>query len=207
MRTTTLRKLERERDAWNALYPVGTPVEYWTGVRGDGEPKRGEIRARATIICGHVSCWVTGLAGCINLSHVQPLTRLKCLTVYQPWASALACGLKTIETRGYPAERLGLRPGDLVAIHAAARRMTADDRALAWRVGLNGYLGDHNNEPAIFPYSAVLCVLRYMESAPVDYSPGRWGWRFEHVKTFEEPIPAKGRQGAWIWDVPEGVTL
>jgi hypothetical protein len=41
---------------------------------------------------------------------------MKAITLYQPWASLMACDAKRIETRSWPPH--GLRPGDKIAIHA-----------------------------------------------------------------------------------------
>ena len=43
MRAGSLAKLEREAAAFNARYPVGTPVEFWWGERGDHSLERGVI--------------------------------------------------------------------------------------------------------------------------------------------------------------------
>ena len=220
MRAATLKRLQRKAATWNARYPVGTPVEYWTGVRGEGEPKRGRLYHPATIVGGSAVGWIDSCPGCVALSHVQPLTRIKCRTIHQPYASGFAHGLKTIETAGYPAEKLGLRSGDLLAIHAAKRPLTDEDWGLADRAGVTEFWQAEDGGCAP-PFSSVLCVVRYLECAPVvrlgglneteralgDYSAGRYGWRTELVKTFPEPIPAPGRQGVFWWDAPEGVEL
>jgi hypothetical protein len=40
-----------------------------------------------------------------------------------------------------------------------------------------------------------------------DYTPGRYAWLLEDVKPLPEPIPAKGHQGLWEWEPPEGVII
>lgn len=40
-----------------------------------------------------------------------------------------------------------------------------------------------------------------------DYAPGRFIWRLKDVKQLPEPIPARGMQGLWEWEVPKGVRL
>lgn len=42
------------------------------------------------------------------------------------------------------------------------------------------------------------------ELALGDYTPGRYAWKLANVKKLPEPIPAKGRQGLWNWEPPEG---
>src|SRR5688500_9634413 len=45
---------------------------------------------------------------------------MKALTLWQPWASLVAVGVKTIETRSWPAPNS--LNGERIAIHAAAKR-------------------------------------------------------------------------------------
>lgn len=52
---------------------------------------------------------------------------MKAISLWQPWASLLASGAKRIETRDWAPQ--SLRPGQLVAIHAA-KHWTADERDL-----------------------------------------------------------------------------
>ena len=37
------------------------------------------------------------------------------------------------------------------------------------------------------------------------WHPGRWAYRLENVRRLAEPIPARGKQGLWRFDLPEGV--
>jgi len=73
------------------------------------------------------------------------------------------------------------------------------------------------------PVGAVLCIVRYegacptthIESCPAwrdeerplgDYSPGRWAWRTTMLMVLREPIPARGAQGLWDWDLPDDLS-
>ncbi|TMR92587.1 hypothetical protein EJK15_44015 [Nonomuraea basaltis] len=68
-------------EEWNAAYPVGQPVCYWTGFRDGplaGEPKFSRTRARAQVLGGHTAVvWMDGEGSCIALSHVDPITEDK----------------------------------------------------------------------------------------------------------------------------------
>jgi hypothetical protein len=33
-----------------------------------------------------------------------------------------------------------------------------------------------------------------------DWRPGRYAWEMRHVKRFDRPVPARGKQGMWDWD-------
>ncbi len=48
---------------------------------------------------------------------------IKCITLYQPWASLIMIGAKPWEFRSwsYVARGVGVRPGDRIGIHASAR--------------------------------------------------------------------------------------
>lgn len=59
-------------DEFNDRYPVGTPVEYWPGVR-EGVGRRSRTRSEAQLLSGHTAVvWVEGHGSCIALTHIQP---------------------------------------------------------------------------------------------------------------------------------------
>ncbi len=62
-------------DAFNAANSIGRPVEYWTMARGAaGTGKMSITRSEATVLpSGTAVVWVVGQAGCIALSHVEPV--------------------------------------------------------------------------------------------------------------------------------------
>lgn len=40
-----------------------------------------------------------------------------------------------------------------------------------------------------------------------DYTPGRFAWILKDIKPLPEPIPAKGAQRIWNWEVPSGIAI
>jgi hypothetical protein len=59
------------RAASVTLYPVGTPVRYWPGVRA-GEGRESVTRTPAWLVGGHTTCVsVDGYPGGIALTHVE----------------------------------------------------------------------------------------------------------------------------------------
>lgn len=38
-----------------------------------------------------------------------------------------------------------------------------------------------------------------------DFSPGRYGWVLTDVRPLAVPVPARGQQGIWQWEMPECV--
>ncbi|MFB6398323.1 hypothetical protein [Polymorphospora lycopeni] len=59
---------------FNDTHPIGTPVRYWKGAR-EGNGKTARTRTAAQLLGGHTAVvWLTGVAGCISLTHVQPIS-------------------------------------------------------------------------------------------------------------------------------------
>lgn len=130
---------------------------------------------------------------------------MKCISLWQPWASAIPLGLKKIETRGWTTKVRGR-----IGIHAS-RRWSAPEREFAAVEHALGRL------PARLPLGAVVAtaVLHEVKTTaellalgidPVeriygDYGTGRFGWLLRDVVPLAEPIPWKGKQG-WF-EVPD----
>lgn len=138
---------------------------------------------------------------------------MKALTLWQPWASAIALGLKKIETRGWPTKYRGP-----LAIHAATRQHREDRAcfeailAAAHHVERDVWAGYCDSNYELLPFGEVVATCRltdclWVESLDVggaerrwgDYSAGRWGWVLEEVERLMVPVPAVGRQGLWDW--------
>jgi hypothetical protein len=135
---------------------------------------------------------------------------MKALSLWQPWATAIACGAKKIETRSWSTNYRGP-----IAIHAA--KTWNDQCALAY-----GTLVDREDFYQLLPkdddgrlhelplgaivaYAELVDVtgvinligkLTPLEQSLGNYSEGRYGWILEDVKLIV-PVPAKGRQGLW----------
>ena len=129
------------------------------------------------------------------------------LSVTQPWASAMALGLKRIETRSWSS---GLRGP--IAIHASKGfPLAAREFALCEAYP---YI---KHEPEWFSRGAIVAVgiltdvvateslrphLTQQEEFFGDYGPGRFGWVFREIRAIA-PVPATGRLG--IWTMPDAV--
>lgn len=155
---------------------------------------------------------------------------MKALTVQQPYASLLALGEKHVETRSW--QPATLRPGELIAIHAAkgwwrgaigGRELAATEpfaSALA-RGYSRGLLA--SPDPADLPRGCLLAVARFVHCIPGDgpeaqqlsaqerafgfYGPGRYGWVLGDVRALREPIPAKGMLGLWEWNPTDDLDI
>ena len=120
----------------------------------------------------------------------------KFLTLHQPWASAIAMGAKTIETRSWPTKYRGP-----LIIHAG-KRDPEDTPPKAW--GIDQY-----------PLGCIVAVCRLSNCIPTeqvvfeagkvgmieesygDYTPGRWALILNDIHALKEPFPCRGMQGLW----------
>lgn len=128
------------------------------------------------------------------------MNEVRGLTLTQPWASLVASGHKRFETRSWRTSYRGV-----LLIHAAkgfppeARAFAAEERALG-RI------------PERIPRAAVVAVACLTDVRPVeqvapfvsglerhlgDYSPDRYAWQLEDVRSLEEPVPWSGALGLW----------
>jgi len=134
---------------------------------------------------------------------------MKALTVWQPWATFIADGMKRYETRHWSTSYRGN-----LAIRAG-KRWTASEQAILSTLGLRypSALGDYQLKT--LPLGCIVAAVRLVEVHRVeeireeiedmmeidlgDYSDGRFAWEMEVVKLPPEPIPAVGQQGLWDW--------
>jgi hypothetical protein len=143
---------------------------------------------------------------------------MKALSLWQPWASLVALGEKSIETRIWSTKHRGP-----LAIHAAQklppRWLGASRDTEAFRTEIADVLNcrlDHvEAEIRKLPYGKVLCIVnlfRIEETSTVreilckrelifgNYEDGRYAWSMQMIEKFTEPIPAKGNRMLWNWE-------
>ena len=132
--------------------------------------------------------------GCAMTDAPSPLFAI---SLWQPWASFIAIGVKPYETRHWRAPQRLI--GERVAIHAAKRKPDRDD--LPWWERVSG--------SAPLPLGAFVCTAllvachstgRVPSDEYGDYGPGRFAWELREVIVLDPPVPALGRQGIWRWD-------
>jgi len=154
---------------------------------------------------------------------------MKALSLWQPWASAVATGAKRIETRSWSTAHRGP-----LAIHAAQHRHSRKDahwllRAPFWHGALSSYV-----QPLDFdaiPYGAIVAVCNLIDCVRTedvqdldrerlpdlppprkfawawterqmgDFSPGRFAWLLEDVRMLEQPVPFRAFQR--LFNVPD----
>jgi len=143
---------------------------------------------------------------------------MRALTVWQPFATLLAERHKKIETRSWSTNVRGA-----VAIHSAIKpfkevkklinpkSITAISNLLypflLDRLPTGYVLAAGNLVDCKRIDEAFLETLSPTERILGDYTIGRYAWILEDVKHFKTPILAKGSQGFWNWEVPDGIEI
>lgn len=141
---------------------------------------------------------------------------MKAISLWQPWASAVALGEKRIETRSWETSHRGP-----IAIHAGKRSvdsvMYSEPFQLLFRVF-------HGIVAADLPLGAIVATATLVDCVPTvelrlepqysdlltntermlgDYGLGRFGWILKDIRALETPIPFRGRQR--VFNLPEGL--
>jgi activating signal cointegrator 1 len=154
------------------------------------------------------------------------MKEIKAITLWQPWASLIATGAKTWETRSWPTSYRGP-----LAIHAS-KRWGSDQQFSMSNWDFQGGLAPLVGKPLDLsgrswsgvgvtvdhlPFGAVIAVCRLVDCVRTDsltqaqigtdrpfgdYSPGRYAWKTDDLQVLAEPIPARGAQGLWTWKTP-----
>lgn len=137
---------------------------------------------------------------------------MKAFTVYQPYAHAIVTGLKHYETRPRRTSvrgRVAVHAGKLDTVRATKR---LSDRAFWELIGAVEGKTELHRGAVVGTVEIVDCVpveeivesLTERERALGDYSPGRFAWVLENPVMFDEPFPARGKQGWWNWEEQRG---
>ncbi len=129
---------------------------------------------------------------------------MRAITIHQPWASLVAIGAKTIETRSWSTKYRGP-----VAIHAAKKAVPVDDPY--YRNVISAAALDYDELPCgviLATCNLVDCQKItsancpcYPEYAFSDFKPGLYAWKLMDIKPVSAPIPARGYRGLWDWNV------
>lgn len=147
---------------------------------------------------------------------VVDVAAVKCLTLYQPYASLVALGAKNIETRSWRTWYRGT-----LLIHAA-KSFPRWARDLCKQEPFAGLLREAGFKDPVsglvdsgqLPLGAIVavCTLRHcvrigtpgLDLPPAepersfgDYASGRYAWILRDIHALSEPIPAKGSMGLW----------
>lgn len=131
---------------------------------------------------------------------------MKAISLWQPWASLMALGLKKNETRSWQTHYRGP-----LLIHAA-KRITH------WpSIMIQAVFEDIAFQPPDLPRGVILCRVNLVDCVKIafhnkpshpeamfgDYTSGRYMWVTEDLETFDPPIPFCGKQR--IFNVPDDI--
>ena len=129
------------------------------------------------------------------------------ITLYQPWATWIMRGWKTIETRTH--DRFKSLNHKTILIHAGQR---TDGSDLTTK---NPYLTKeqilYNPEEVINGFilgSAFVSDFKLLnsenaKSSLIECDTVRFGLFLTNIKKFDEPIPVKGEMGIWYFDMKD----
>jgi hypothetical protein len=142
--------------------------------------------------------------------------KMKCISLWQPWASLVVLGEKQNETRSWPTNFRGT-----LAIHAAKKPWNQlpfmGGGFLAY---LHRALSAHRIDLYFLPRGSIIGTVEIIDCVPVeslystlaeqerafgDYSRGRYAWKLANPVMFNKPIPCKGQQGFWTVELMEGL--
>jgi hypothetical protein len=137
---------------------------------------------------------------------------VKALTLWEPWATLVAVGVKRWETRSWPTTYRGP-----LAIHASKggwlKRILGveplpdleDLRRLLHRHDL--VTADQFRPGCVVAVVDLVDCLRSEWAVPTgderacgDFAGGRFAWRLENVRRLDPAVPAAGARGLWDWD-------
>lgn len=116
---------------------------------------------------------------------------MKAITLYRPWAYAIAHLGKDIENRSY---NCSLPSGEWLAIHSGQKSSSI---AIAEIAGLSG-----RTIPSNLESSAIVAVAQFIGNTTASDSPwftGPIGWQLANTIAIKS-VPCKGSQG--LWELP-----
>lgn len=137
---------------------------------------------------------------------MQQVATIKALSLWQPWASLVAAGVKRHETRHWSTDYRGP-----IAIHAAKTMDMAGAPDLLceavagpwWSQELpRGCVVAIGRLAACDPADRVADHLTQADRVAGNFARGRFAWRIEDVRRLLTPIPLVGRQGLFNWTPP-----
>lgn len=136
-------------------------------------------------------------------------TPIRTLSIWQPWASLVAAGVKRHETRHWSTDYRGI-----IAIHAAKTVDTAGAPDLLCQhvlgefwpktvpTGAGVAIGELT---ACEPSERVADHLTPADRAAGNFTRGRFAWRIDRIRRLKTPIPLLGRQGLFHWTPDDDV--
>jgi len=145
---------------------------------------------------------------------------MRAITLWQPWASLVAIGAKSYETRSWSTPYRGP-----LAIHAATRRLdeTLSSIGVEARRAMAEALDGAGLRFGVLPLGAVVATCRLVDVFHAedlwpqmkelgdeylfgDFAEGRFAWQLNGALMMDPPIAVGGKQGLWNWTAPRSST-
>lgn len=135
---------------------------------------------------------------------------MKAITLWQPWSSLVAMGIKQYETRGWYTNYRGP-----LAIHAAGKHsfhsyyMNAAQTAIVAPdlkiedLPLGAIVAICDLTDCVEMTHKMIMEMNETEKLVGDWMEGRWAWKLENIQPLETPVIYRGMQG--LWNLPEGI--
>ena len=124
---------------------------------------------------------------------------MKALTIWQPYAQAIALGLKKFETRSWSTKYRGK-----IAIHASVKPLSKERKLLTEKYDIKNFsFGE-----IIVIADLTDCILmteKFIKSQPQseldlgNWCIGNYAWKLENIQILTPPQKASGKQGLWNW--------
>ena len=111
------------------------------------------------------------------------MEKIRAISLHQPWASYIANGFKTIETRTWETSY----KGDIVICS------TKNPKIEGLPCGMALCIAEI--------YGCRRMLNRDEEAAMCIYEPGRWSWLLRNIRKIEPPFAVRGRQGIFEIDI------
>lgn len=125
---------------------------------------------------------------------------MKALTLWQPWAEALALGIKKFETRGWYTHYRGP-----IVIHASVKPVSKGYKTLANKYNVSVQrLGEivavADLTDCIYMTSKFISAQSSQELDWGFWEEGRYAWKLENIRYISKHTLIKGKQGLWNID-------
>ena len=132
--------------------------------------------------------------------------QMKVLSLWQPWASLMACGVKLHETRHWSTTHRGaiaIHAAKTVDIAGAPEQLCADLFGRWWAKELpRGQVVAIGNLTRCSEAHTVADRLTTADLESGNFAHGRYAWRIEDVRQVLRPVFVIGRQGLFNWTPP-----
>lgn len=131
------------------------------------------------------------------------------ITLYQPWATWIIRGWKTIETRTH--NRFASLQGKTILIHAGQRTdesafynpyLTEQQIMFNPKEVINGFILG-----SAFVMAADICMGIDSKRALIECYTLRYGLYLSNVVQYDNPIPVKGEMGIWYYDTDKMIKV